>query len=540
MKKRKTTKLWVVLALVISLVAVQTVQIIAEASDEDPVTSDSPVIAGTVSELISAVENAADGDVIGIDSEIVIDTNVGQIGSNGGGKHITILRMGADGCFNIAYDGNVTFSNITFEGNNSNVVGNRSLFLVMGIVNMNDVVIQNHSTAAGSGGAAFVETTGVLNADRVVFDGNTGYQGGHIFTRGSVSLRNCTLRNGVSSSEAGAVMVSGNGMLDMTGCKVYRNVAASSGGGIHNNATATLTRCAFFANTAAAGADIANDTSVKAFNMDSIAEASSLYEEEGITPIEWVLDSEGYTEDMIFHFDLSNPSSLMKLVYEDNSAGGNSEGEGGGDNTGDGGDTSEGGDNTGDGAIHQKVVITLEIAETILKAMETGQRMVITLRTAEISRKMAVAQEIVRTSQTVTATLERVGTNQTVMVIQEIVGTNRTVMATPEVLRTNQKMVAAPGTMETSRKTVATPETAEINQETVPTRKVTEISPEAVTAMERHLIQAIPALQQIPQRLTMMTGLLRRTMKISLRQPIIIILTISHQRIHRVRREMEV
>lgn len=44
MKKRKTTKLWVVFALVISLVAVQTVQIIAEASDENPVTSDSLVL----------------------------------------------------------------------------------------------------------------------------------------------------------------------------------------------------------------------------------------------------------------------------------------------------------------------------------------------------------------------------------------------------------------------------------------------------------------------------------------------------------------
>lgn len=275
-KRRKVTtkrmKFWVVLALVLSLVAVQTVQIIAEASDDKVVPS---VTANNLSELIYAVENATDGDVIGIDSKISIDTNVGQIGSESG-KRLTIVRTNEGAYFDVSSGGNVSFSNIVFEGNGSNVTGNMSMFYVLGTVNLNGVIIQNCNTANGNGGAIYVDMTGTLNADQVIFDRNAGYRGGHIYVTGKAFLRNCILRNGRASTEGGAAMSSHKGVLDMSGCKVYGNSASTSGGGIHNNATVTLTRCAVFANTAFAGADIANDTGVTAFSMDSIADAFSL------------------------------------------------------------------------------------------------------------------------------------------------------------------------------------------------------------------------------------------------------------------------
>lgn len=366
MKKRgKTTKrmkLWVVLALVISLVAVQTVQIIAEASEEGSEASGVSVTVSSISELIDAVENAADGDVIGIDSKISIDTNVGQIGSEGG-KHLTIIRMNEGAYFDVSSGGNVTFCNMAFEGNGSKVIGNMSMFYVLGTLNLNSVVVKNCSTANGNGGAVYVDMTGTLNADQAVFDRNAGYRGGHIYATGTAFLRNCILKNGRASTEGGAAMSSHNGALDMSGCKVYGNAASTSGGGIHNNAAATLTRCAVFANTAFAGADIANDTGVTAFRMDSIADSLSLYEEDGITPVEWVLDCENGTDGLTFPFDVSNPNSLMKLVYEGSlsgddtgESGGNTEESGGteeGGNTEESGGSTEGGGNTEGGSTEE-------------------------------------------------------------------------------------------------------------------------------------------------------------------------------------------
>lgn len=64
-KRKKLKKLWVVLTLFISLISVQTMQIMAEASTENVDFLNPVVVVSSFSELQNAVENANDGDVIG-------------------------------------------------------------------------------------------------------------------------------------------------------------------------------------------------------------------------------------------------------------------------------------------------------------------------------------------------------------------------------------------------------------------------------------------------------------------------------------------
>lgn len=67
-KRKKITKLWIVLTLVVSLFAVQTLQIMAEASTETADFSNPTIVVNDITELQNAVANANDGDVIGINS----------------------------------------------------------------------------------------------------------------------------------------------------------------------------------------------------------------------------------------------------------------------------------------------------------------------------------------------------------------------------------------------------------------------------------------------------------------------------------------
>lgn len=140
----------------------------------------------------------------------------------------------------------------------------------------------------------------------------------------------------------------------MTNCKLYENSALAYGGGISNSGNTTLSGSIIFGNTAPVGADIANDIYAGRFGMDDIENVKPVYEEEGVTPVEWIYDCTESTPDIEAMFDNGNPNSLLKLVYEDHRSGNGDTGDDTGDsgeNTGDDtGNTEGGADNTGDSA----------------------------------------------------------------------------------------------------------------------------------------------------------------------------------------------
>lgn len=140
-KGKKLKKLWVVLTLFISLISVQTMQIMAEASAENVDFSNPAVVVSSFSELQNAVENANDGDVIGFDSVITIDTSVGQLGSIESDRHLYLVRMDGNACFDILQGGNITFCNMTIDGRKSQFAGTPSMFRVEGMLFLNSLTV---------------------------------------------------------------------------------------------------------------------------------------------------------------------------------------------------------------------------------------------------------------------------------------------------------------------------------------------------------------------------------------------------------------
>ena len=365
-QKRKSVKLWIVLALVVSLAAVQVMQVMAEDGVEVTDTSDSPIIVNDFAELGAALDQVEEGGTIGLNSVINIDFNIGQMGI-AGGKHIYLTRVNADAGFEIAQSGNLTLCNMTIDGNQ--IASTRPMFQVSGTLVLNDVTVKN-CNGSGMGGAIYVGANGSIITDSVTFDGNHADQGSHIYSEGTSNLSNTTLINGTAGKDGGAVKVGTRGTLLLSGCKLYGNSAGTYGGAVSNSGNVTMGVGVIFGNTAPAGSDIANDRNHQNYQMPSLTDLESQYAEMGITPTEWVFDCAEVSPEISAIFDTSNENSLIKLIYEDHrpgnddgnedggdtgDQGGNDTGDQGGENTGDQGDNTgnQGGNETGDDTGNQ-------------------------------------------------------------------------------------------------------------------------------------------------------------------------------------------
>lgn len=318
MKKRKQLiKLWTVLTLFVALITVQTMQIIVEASTGTVDFSKPSTVVSNISELQSAIEDATDGDVIGIDSVITIDSFVEQLGSVESGKYLYIVHMNEDAYFDIVQGGNITLCNMTIDGDKSNYIGNQAMFHVTGTLTLLNLTVQNCGSQS-QGGAVYIGNNGTLVTDGVVFDGNSAYQGGHIYSNCSANLNNSILKNGTATSDGGAIKVCSGTVLSLTSCKLFENSASSYGGAVSNSGNITLSNSIVFDNVAPAGSDIANDKYSSRCAMDSLETLKAKYEAEGITPIEWMYDCTEITPEISTSFDVFDTNSLMKLSYKDN------------------------------------------------------------------------------------------------------------------------------------------------------------------------------------------------------------------------------
>lgn len=340
-QKKKSAKLWMVLALMVSMITVQVMQVMAEENTETGDLKNQPIVVNDRTELEEALLQVEDGGIIEIGSVININYGTIQMGE-AGGKRFSITRTNEYACIEIGPVGNVTMCNMIIDGNASVVNGQRSMLHVAGQLHLNDVVIQNCSHAY-SGGAVFVESSGSFTTEEVVFEGNyAGQSGGHIYAAGSINLSNTVLKNGTAAMDGGAIRVDQGGSAILNSCKCYENKASAYGGAVSNKGTVSITHTVIFGNSATAGSDLANESD-SVFSMDN-SDMTTFYEEMGVTPTGWIFDCAEITPEISSAFDTADEISLMKMLYEeyhpDN--GGDTGDQGGGGTDGDSENQGEG------------------------------------------------------------------------------------------------------------------------------------------------------------------------------------------------------
>lgn len=336
-KFKRGMKLWKSLVCVLMMVMLLPIGVpihkVYAATDSGYVTVSPSVIVGNYKELVKAIDEAEDGDAIGISSNICIE-GAAVLGNSE--KRLTLLRMAEYGYIHVYDSGIVKFKNITFDGNSS-IYDNGYIPMIQanGKVDFENVIFQNCYNQ-WAGGAIVVES-GEVNITGCHFTNNQAGEGGHIVVHSSAHVKatDSIFENGVSTRGGGAAKIESsyetNGKIEFVACKIFEN-QARYGGAIANKGSVKITDSIIYGNRAETGADFLN-YSGSLFEMDSIEELVGLYTTDGIRPLKWEND---YVDKAYIEGDIEkeNPLSAMKLIYEKVSQEADSEMENPENNTG--------------------------------------------------------------------------------------------------------------------------------------------------------------------------------------------------------------
>lgn len=274
------------------------------------------VIVSSYDELVQAIDESEDGDVIGIDRIIELNSDVSMLGD--AEKRITVCRMSENGYFLINSSASVTVSNIFFNGNAS--VYDRCyvpMFQVEGKIDFENVTFQNCYN--NWSGGAIAANGGEMNITGCHSTNNRADEGGHIVVQSAkVSVQNSIFENGIAENGGGAVKVEliygYDNEIEFNNCRLVGN-QAKFGGAVANKGNVKITSSVIYGNQAKSAADIINYVE-SSFQIDSIEEMMELYKEVGIVPKEWIYDydNKSYINGEI---DKTNPNAALKLVYEE-------------------------------------------------------------------------------------------------------------------------------------------------------------------------------------------------------------------------------
>lgn len=305
------------------------------------------VVVSNYDELVQAIDESENGDIIGIDRIISICNDEDYLGA--ADKHITILKMSYNAYFEIAQSVRLTIRNLTFDGNRSkfNTRNTNPMLSANSNIIFQNVIIQN--CYSQSGGAGLCVYSGVINTHNCIFRDNHAIDGGHIkvFNTSTVNIRNTELTKGEANSDGGAIYISGEtATVNFINSKIYGNQATGVGGGIKNNGKTFLKDTIIYGNTADCGADIANTMYAK-FQIEEMDKLVKIYESASLLPKSWIVDFDTDNRMPPHLIDLSQEYALVKLDYEEIP-----EGEKPDDKTDDiqdTGDSSVNGESKGDG-----------------------------------------------------------------------------------------------------------------------------------------------------------------------------------------------
>lgn len=263
------------------------------------------------SQLYSAMIQAQDGDVIGINASITISGNT-KVGYTD--KHIILKRMNSSTYFNVGSE--ATFENITFDG--GGISASSAYIIANGKMTFKNVTFKNCVNTNSGGGAVHIinNTADFYNC---TFEDNIAVEGSHIYVNnsGNVTIESSTLKNGHAITYGGAIMNGMNtGTINITSSIITGNSAERLGGGIFNRGYMKITGTKIFDNTAPNGADIANVAYGNLNLADSIETLVELFKDDKIIPKAWVNDYDGKTSISGMDINPTASNSLLKLEYE--------------------------------------------------------------------------------------------------------------------------------------------------------------------------------------------------------------------------------
>lgn len=271
MKRTKFLLRFVAIILVATLAASQFAIALAVSTPSVTVTN--------AADLLAAIENASEGDVIGIDGQITFDSSM-VLGVDG--KSITLQKASPNSNIYISSTCSATIKNITFDG--AELEGTQPFLHSDSYAWVENCTFQNHSST-GSGAVAI--WNGTMEFYNCTFQNNTASQSGHIEIGGMCTgiFEGCTFKKGSTTLGGGAI--TSNGTCKLKDCLLTENSGTTVGGAIRNSGNLTIENSKIFNNTAEIGADIATGLGNPITFADSASELNAMYAPDGFTA-EWV------------------------------------------------------------------------------------------------------------------------------------------------------------------------------------------------------------------------------------------------------------
>lgn len=251
MNKRKLRRVAIV-ALVLVLLC-NTLGVQASTKKDDPT-----VIVKDYGSLYTAIAEAKDNDVIGIQGTItipaIVDLNMSE------NKAVILRRMEAGAKLVVSgdygADNKASFRMISFDGNSTEVSGTEPFVEINGNAYFSMCDFTECFNQSDNGGAINI-SSGEVELSSCSFDENSASYGSHIFNSGTLLVNSCTLKGGWADEMGGAIY--NRGTLTVKDTEIKEN-NARIGGGIYNNSSLEVDNSLIWSNTATVqGADIANE-----------------------------------------------------------------------------------------------------------------------------------------------------------------------------------------------------------------------------------------------------------------------------------------
>ena len=251
MNKRKLRRVAIV-ALVLVLLC-NTLGVQASTKKDDPT-----VIVKDYGSLYTAIAEAKDNDVIGIQGTItipaIVDLNMSE------NKAVILRRMEAGAKLVVSgdygADNKASFRMISFDGNSTEVGGTEPFVEINGNAYFSMCDFTECFNQSDNGGAINI-SSGEVELSSCSFDGNSASYGSHIFNSGTLLVNSCTLKGGWADEMGGAIY--NRGTLTVKGTEIKEN-NARIGGGIYNNSSLEVDNSLIWSDTATVqGTDIANE-----------------------------------------------------------------------------------------------------------------------------------------------------------------------------------------------------------------------------------------------------------------------------------------
>lgn len=251
MNKRKLRRVAIV-ALVLVLLC-NTLGVQASTKKDDPT-----VIVKDYGSLYTAIAEAKDNDVIGIQGTItipaIVDLNMSE------NKAVILRRMEAGAKLVVSgdygADNKASFRMLSFDGNSTEVSGTEPFVEINGNAYFSMCDFTECFNQSDNGGAINI-SSGEVELSSCSFDENSASYGSHIFNSGTLLVNSCTLKGGWADEMGGAIY--NRGSLTVKGTEIKEN-NARIGGGIYNNSSLEVDNSLIWSNTATVqGTDIANE-----------------------------------------------------------------------------------------------------------------------------------------------------------------------------------------------------------------------------------------------------------------------------------------